>query len=174
MFSFSVIYLGGKQAGLIGLLTVVCCGCHVEAVVPRDKIVEDVARKLRYPIFDSVKCEEIKNLLRGVDLLVSVHSKEIIPVEILNIPHLGGINVHPCLYGYKGANPISRFLADNVCKASVGVHCMTEAVDCGDVLVERFVEIDRQKINTVTEVYNILYPVYSIVLFEALEVLRGK
>ncbi len=171
-----VVYLGGKQAGLIGLLTVSSFGCQIKAVVPRDSIVGDMAKKLGYPIFDSVKQEEVKNLLKGTDLLISVHSKEIISMEILNIPRLGGINVHPCLYKYKGANPIDRFLTGNTSKASVGVHYMSAELDCGEVIKEIFVDINRyrQGVNTVVEVYNILYPVYSLVLLEALEILQNK
>ncbi len=169
-----VVYLGGKQAGLIGLLTVASFGCEIKAVVPRADMVRDMARKLRFPVFDSVKQEEVKDILRETDLLISVHSKEIVPIEILKIPRLGGINVHPCLYKYKGSNPISRFLAGNETRASVGVHYMNEKLDCGEVINEIFVEINREKINTVVEIYNILYPIYAKVLFEALEILEGK
>ena len=171
---FKIVYLGGKQAGLIGLLTAVSFGCEVKAVVPRDSIVGDMARKLKYPIYDSVKQEEVKDILYGVDLLISVHSKELVPAEILNITGLGGINVHPCLYKYKGLHPISRFLAGDTSSASVGVHYMVEAVDCGEVIRGIFVDINKSKTNTVAEVYNILYPIYATVLFEALEILEGR
>ena len=107
-----VVFLGGRQAGLVGLLTVISHGCDVIAIVPRDNIVEEVSAKLGYPMFDSVKSNEVRRLLHDTDLLISVHSKEIVPADLLDIPRLGGINVHPCLYKYKGANPISRFIAD--------------------------------------------------------------
>ena len=174
MIPLKVVYLGGKQAGLIGLLTVVSFGCEVKAVVPRDNIVGDMAVKLKYPIYNSVKQGDVKSILYGVDLLISVHSKEIVPIEVLNITGLGGINVHPCLSKYKGSNPISRFLAGDTSRASVGVHYMVEELDCGEVIKEIFVYIDKSKASTVVEVYNVLYPIYSMVLFEALEILEKK
>lgn len=171
---FKIVFLGGKQVGVIGLLTTLAVGCEVKAVVPRDSIVEELARKLGIPIYDSVKGSEIRPLLSKVDLMISVHSKEIVPPKILAIPRLGGINVHPCLYRYKGSYPIQKFLLDTVPNASVGVHRMIEEVDCGEVLVERFIEVDRMSAPAVIDIYNILYPLYSLVLIEALEMLGNE
>lgn len=167
-----VVYLGGKQAGLIGLLAVKAFGCRVDAVVPRGDLVGNVARKLGCSLFDSVKDGGLRIILRNADLIVSVHSKEIVPIEILKMPRLGGINVHPCLYRYKGSNPITRFLSGSETMASIGVHFMSEEVDCGEVINEIFVEIDKEKVNTLVEVYNVLYPIYAEAILDALEILN--
>lgn len=169
-----VIFLGGKQAGLIGLLTTIVAGCKIKAIVACDNAIEDMAGKLGIPLYGSVKLPEVKALLTEVDLMISVHSREIIPIELLNIPRLGGINVHPCLASYKGKNPISRFIHNGLSQASVGIHYMAEEVDLGETIEERFIEIDRQAVNSVIEVYNILYPIYSLLLFEVLEGMRSK
>lgn len=164
-----VLFLGGKQAGIIGLLTTIASGCCVKGVVTKNKMLNELANRFNLPIFYSVKQSEVIKLLNNVDLMVSVHSREIIPAELLNIPRLGGINVHPCLKYYKGKDPIQRFLRDGMSEASVGVHRMTEQVDMGETLHELFITIDREKINTVDEVYNLLYPLYSLVLFDVLK-----
>lgn len=166
-----VIFLGGKQAGIIGLLTTIVGGCHIKAVVSVSDMVKKLSNELEIPAYHSVKQKEIIQLLPEVDLLISVHSREIIPVELLNIPRLGGINVHPCLLKYKGKDPIQRFLQGNETQASVGVHRMTEDVDMGETLFEMFVDIDRQKVMQVVDVYNILYPLYSIVLLKTIDLL---
>jgi methionyl-tRNA formyltransferase len=163
-----VIFLGGKQAGVIGLLTTIASGCEIKAVVTSSDLVRQLALRLGLPVYNTVMQSEVINLLQETDLIVSVHSREIIPDGLLSIPRLGGINVHPCLSTYKGKDPIRRFLKDGCTKASVGVHKMTENVDMGESLAEIFIDIDRNNINTIGEVYNMLYPVYSLVLLDVL------
>lgn len=162
-----IVFLGGRQTGLIGLLTIAGFGCRIRGVVPRDDMVGDIATKLNYRCYDSVKQPELLSILPTVDLLISVHSKEIVPGYILDMPRIGGINVHPCLYKYKGSNPINRLLKDKETKASVGAHWMIEQVDMGEVIIERFVTIDNGL--SVAGVYNILYPLYSMVLLDVLD-----
>ncbi len=168
-----VIFLGGKQAGIIGLLATVVSGCEVKAVVTVSDMMEQLSNQLRINVYHSVKQQEIYDLLPNIDLLISVHSREIIPMELLNIPRLGGINVHPCLWKYKGKNPIQRFLQEHESQASVGVHRMTEDIDMGETLFEMFVDIDRIKVTQVVEVYNILYSLYGLVLLKTLDSLVG-
>jgi methionyl-tRNA formyltransferase len=170
---FNVVFLGGKQAGIIGLLTTIAIGCQIKAVVTVSSIVRELAGQFNLPIYHSVKQDELIKILPQVDLMVSVHSREIIPMSLLNTTKLGGINIHPCLKVYKGKNPIQRFLEGEERQASVGVHWMTDNVDMGKTIYEIFIDIDRQKVNGVIEVYNILYPYYSIALIKTLSLLRG-
>ena len=94
--------------------------------------------------------------------------RQILKKDILSI---GCINLHPCLSKYKGENPIERLLKDKGKKASVGVHWMTEEVDRGEVIIEKFLKI---KGSNVTEVYNELYSVYAEVLIEALNKIKDR
>ena len=172
-----IIFLGGRQVGIIGLLTTLASGCEVKAVVSKSRMLCEVSESLSIPVYDSIHKLDIllsynynRHLLSDVDILISVHSREIIPTELLKLTKYGGINVHPCLYKYKGKGPISRLLADGETKASVGVHRMTEVVDEGEALYEQFVSLDGQK--TVVEVYNTLYPYYSLVLSKALKIIQ--
>jgi len=165
-----VVFIGSSQAGCVGLLTAIAAGCSIQGAVAYDSIILGLATCLKLTIFNSVKQIEVERLLIKSDLLVSVHGREIVPRRLLELPRLGGINVHPCLYRYKGANPISRLLSDGCAKASVGVHRMTENVDEGEVLVEEFVDVTGKK--SVDEIYNILYPFCIIVLLKALRMLR--
>jgi methionyl-tRNA formyltransferase len=116
------------------------------------------------------------------DLLVSVHCRNIIPKIVLDQLPLGGINVHPNLsvdYGrYKGSNPIGRALADGQSTFSVGVHKMTPRVDHGPVLVEKFIHVSPEESNSVivspsnytpADIYQRIYPLYAVVLSEALD-----
>jgi methionyl-tRNA formyltransferase len=167
----NVVYLGGKQAGVIGLLTTLAYGCNVKAVVTISKMVEELALRFNLPVYKSCKLDEVKGIIKQTDLMISVHSREIIPNDILALSRLGGINVHPCLKEYKGKSPIQRFLAGDSKQASVGVHKITDELDMGETLAEKFIDIDRTKVKTVDEVYNIIYPLYSLVLIDTLRMI---
>jgi folate-dependent phosphoribosylglycinamide formyltransferase PurN len=166
----SVVFCGGKQAGCIGLLTIIANGYGIKGVVAYDSTVEALAKKLGLPTYSSIKQPEVERLLFDSDLLVSTHAREIIPRKLLALPHMGGVNVHPCLYRYKGANPVERLLQDGGTQASVGVHRMTEIIDEGEVLAEEFVDVTGRK--SVGEIYNELYPLYATALLKALRILE--
>lgn len=161
----AVVFLGGKQAGCTGLLALYGAGCDVLGVVAYDPQVRNLAETLGLPIFDSVRQAAVRPLLGRADLLVCVHGREIVPRALLRLPRRGGINVHPCLYAYKGADPVIRLLRDRNPKASVGVHRMERQVDAGTVLVEEFMDVAGWR--TAEEVYNVLYPLYATVLLKA-------
>ena len=76
------------------------------------------------------------------------------------------INLHPCLYKFKGLKPVKKLIDAGITKASVGSHYMTEKIDSGEVIVEKFIEVEGK---TEVEVYNELYVLYSEVLLETLK-----
>ena len=159
-----VVFLGGRQAGCIGLLTVLSAGYKVTGVVVYDGMMGSQAVMLEIPIYRSVKEPEVGELLSDCDLLICVHGREIVPKGLFELPRIASINVHPCLSGYKGAAPIQRLLEDKGRIASVGVHRMTEILDCGEVLSEICVDVTDKK--SVEEIYNELYPYYSIAIIQ--------
>jgi methionyl-tRNA formyltransferase len=161
-----VVFMGGRQAGCIGLLAAAAEGCKLSAVIAYDEELRGVAQALGIQVFPSISAPAVHDSLAGADLLISVHGREIVPTALLKLPRLGGINVHPCLYAYKGANPVGRLLEDRNVRASVGVHFMTDQLDGGDVVVERFVDVTGE--TTACDVYNRLYPHYAIALVDAL------
>jgi len=166
----NIVFLGGKQAGVIGLLTLLARGDKVSTVVAYDDYVRMIAtEQFGLPTFSSVKNVDWD---MPWDLIVSVHGREIVPNDILASTRLGGINVHPCLYACKGAKPVAKFLKSTAYpKASVGVHWMTDRVDEGEVIHEVFVDVVGCK--TEVEVYNALYPYYCGALLDALTIIEG-
>ncbi len=165
MEGLRVVFLGGRQAGCIGLLALSGARHEVLGVVAYDAQVRRLAEALGLPLFGSIGEAPVRKLFERSDLVVSVHGREIVPKEMLGLPRLGGVNVHPCLYAYKGASPIERLLQDGNPKASVGVHWMEEKVDSGEVVVEEFVDVTGKK--STDEVYNALYPLYATALLTA-------
>lgn len=161
----NIVFMGQKQAGCIGLLTIMALGHNVVVVVPYDDILEKLAWKLKLPIGSRVKdCDP-----RGGKLLVSVHGKEIVPVDLLKFYYWGGINVHP--FPVKGSRPIERLIERGGDTVYLRAHRMEEKVDEGYVLAERVINIKGLK--TPEEVYNMLYPSYAEVLIDGIEAIES-
>lgn len=163
-----IIFYGGRQAGVVSLLTLIALDHKVVCVIPVDEPVQTVAEgfglNIQRPknINENLFVEYLNTL--HADLFVCCHGRQIIKPPLL--ANVKAINLHPCLYQYKGASPIRRLLDDKNTKASVAVHWMTETVDAGEVIVELFKERES---DTVVGVYNELYPLYSMSLVEALK-----
>ncbi len=166
-----IVFYGARQAGMISLLTLLALKYKVVCVIPVDNPVERVAENLNLNIKkpkDINKKNFVDYLLNlKPDLLICCHGRQILKKEILAIP---SINLHPCLYKYPGANPIGRLLESGDKRASVATHWMTEAVDKGEVIVEKFLDV---KGSNVIEVYNELYPLYSEVLTKTLKKIKN-
>jgi len=137
-----IYYIGNQTAGLISRLTVKALG------------------------------HEIVDTIAGCDILLNVHGRKIIPKETLQLPKIASINVHPYLYTYKGANPIQRAINEGNYHASVGCHHMTEKIDEGKVICERF--IDLEPTFCCAELYNQIYDLYYEVIKESLNILEQE
>ena len=171
MTRLPVLFAGARQAGCVGLLALGASGCEVLGVVAYDQPVADLAAQLGLRSFGSIHDPGLREVLSRAELLVCVHGREVIPEDLLHLPRSGGINVHPCLSAYKGADPVGRLLRDGNTRASVGVHRMNGQVDAGDVLVEEFADVSGRR--TVEEVYNTLYPLYATALIKAIRQVRA-
>lgn len=165
--NLNVVFMGGKQAGCIGLLTLLAKKCNIIGAVGYDSIMNSMIDNFEIQRFNSIKSKDFIEKLKESDILVSVHGREIVSKELLEIPKYGCVNIHPCLYKYKGADPIGRLLEDKNTKASVGAHYMREKIDDGPLIYEWFVDVTG--LSTRVEIYNALYPYYSVVLIEVIQ-----
>ena len=132
-------------------------------VVAYDDWLADLARDLGYLVRRSLEEAVIPH---GVDLILCVHGREIVPPVVLARTRYGGVNLHPCLSRYPGKDPIGRLLNDNGKTATVGAHWMTDDVDAGPVLVELDYVLSWE--TSREAVYSALYPLYARVVLEAL------
>jgi len=169
--TLKIIFYGGRQAGMVSLLTLMALQHRVVCVIPVDEPVASSAKALGLNVKTpkDINLDEFVDYLKSLnaDLFVCCHGRQIIKARLLK--RFKAINFHPCLYKYKGAHPISRLLVDHETKASVAAHWMTEKVDDGEVIVELFKEVQGK---TVAEIYNELYPLYSQALIEALNKIK--
>ena len=83
--------------------------------------------------------------LRGLhpDLIVTAAYGKIIPQEILELPPLGAVNVHPSLLPrYRGASPIASAILNGETETGVTIMYQSMELDAGDIILQRRVPID--------------------------------
>ncbi|MBL7158806.1 MAG: methionyl-tRNA formyltransferase [Candidatus Omnitrophica bacterium] len=79
------------------------------------------------------------------DLFVVAAYGEILTKEILDLPKLYAINVHPSLLPkYRGAAPVQWAMIKGEKKTGLTVIRMNEKMDAGDIMLERSVKIERE------------------------------
>lgn len=94
--------------------------------------------------FKSANSEEFKKFLikENVDLLLVGTWCEKIRKDILDVPVIGSVNVHPSLLPkYRGPNPYLQTIWHGESKSGVTFHLMTEKFDEGPILAQSEVEI---------------------------------
>jgi len=160
------------MAGMIGVLAAMSEGVNVVTSVAYSEDVESLLKDKDVPVYRSVKDEVFLNSLNDIDLILSVHCREIVGEGILSRAKCGGINVHPYLYKYKGADPVGRAIKEGEFNASVGVHRMTDIVDGGEVLFEDYLDVTGAR--TPQEVYAKLYPFYAMSVLKAIRMVENE
>lgn len=106
----------------------------------------------------------------GPDVIVTVAYGKLIPDEILALPPLGCINLHPSLLPkYRGASPIQHAIADGQTEGGVTVIYQSDELDAGDIILQRRVPIDPDDTARTLEVR--LARIGAQALVEALDLL---
>lgn len=119
--------------------------------------VAEIAGKLGLPAYKpaSLKLPEVEEILRSAkaDCFVTAVFGKIIPQNILEIPPLGNINVHPSLLPkYRGPSPIRTALLNGDLVTGVSIMKMDAQVDHGPVLGVSELAIEKSDTNiTLTE-----------------------
>lgn len=108
--------------------------------------VKQAAMELGVPVVEPRKLStpDFLSWLRGVepDLCVGVAFGQIVPSEVLNIPPLGFVNVHPSLLPrLRGAAPIQRAIMNGEETTGVTTMYMDEGLDTGDIILQAEVAI---------------------------------
>lgn len=88
---------------------------------------------------DDVNGPEVALALRkhAADLIVTFHFDQILTAKTLNLPPLGGINVHPSLLPrHRGPCPTVHALAEGPDAFGVTVHRLAPEIDAGAILAQ--------------------------------------
>jgi methionyl-tRNA formyltransferase len=98
------------------------------------------------------------------DLFLCIHGNKIIPERYLRDGYM--VNIHPCLYKYKGHNPIKRYILGKDTEATVESQWMIEEVDAGDVIHRE--DFITPICNNYADFYNVAMTYYYKCLDETL------
>lgn len=84
---------------------------------------------------------EISN--ERLDLLVLASYGRLLPKELLDVPRLGALNVHPSLLPrYRGATPIQSAIARGDSETGVSIMLMDAGLDTGDLVLQERIAIE--------------------------------
>jgi methionyl-tRNA formyltransferase len=138
--------------------------------------VADAARALGIPVLQPprLKSPHVIAQLAALmpDVLVTVAYGRIIPGDLLTLPPLGCINLHPSLLPkYRGASPIPRAVEAGDRVTGVTIMYQSEELDAGDLILQREVPIDPA--DTARTLEEKLAHVGAEALVEALELIAA-
>ncbi len=78
------------------------------------------------------------------DLIVSVFFNQILKSEVINIPSMGVINLHPAyLPNYKGVSPVFWAIANREKTAGVSVHYINAGIDTGGIIARELITVEK-------------------------------
>ncbi len=111
-------------------------------------VIKLMAQKLKLPVYQPFSLNTIEGitLVRNLqpELIVVVAFGQILPDEILGIPPLGCINLHPSLLPkYRGAAPMQWSLINGDEKTGITVAYITSKLDSGDIILQREASIEN-------------------------------
>ena len=158
----TIILYANRNVGLAALCYLKAKGYDV-MVITEDENVEWMARRFGIPVLPNIGY--IKKI--SFDLCLCVHGKKIIPKECLVENKM--VNIHPCLYKYKGHNPIKRYIFGQDTDATIEAQWLIEEVDGGDVIWRE--NFKTPICNNYADFYNVALIYYYKCLEQTLKIL---
>lgn len=148
-----VVFMGTPDFAVPSLKALVEAGYDVAAVFTQPDKPKNRGMKLQptpvkeyaltkdIPVYQPAKMRDgealaiLKDLMP--DLIVVAAYGKILPVEILELPRLGCINVHSSLLPkYRGAAPINWAILNGEDESGVTIMYMAEGLDTGDIIAQ--------------------------------------
>ena len=154
-----IVFMGTPEFAVPSLKALVeagyeICGVFTQPDKPKNRGMKLQASPIKeyslsagLPVFQPEKMRdgEALAILRGLepDLIAVAAYGKILPVDILELPPLGCINVHSSLLPrYRGAAPINWAILNGEDETGVTIQRMAEGVDTGDILAQTNTPID--------------------------------
>lgn len=178
-----IVFFGTSEFGAIVLRTIMRAGViPVLVVATPDKpagrklqlhlsAVKQTALEHRIPLFqpEELKGEALSELrATEPDLFLVAAYGKILPQQVLDIPKLGSLNVHPSLLPlYRGAAPMQAALLNGDEKTGVTVMLMDKEMDHGPILAQRELAIGETPF-TYSELHDKLAEIGGALLAETI------
>ena len=132
--------------------------------------VKEVALANNIEVFQPTSLRKDYSFLSNLDfdLIISAAYGQMIPNEVLAMPHINSINVHGSLLpSYRGGAPIQRSIINGDKKTGITIIKMVDKMDAGLMYAKKEVEID-QNINS-TDLFALLSNVGKDLLLSVLD-----
>lgn len=156
-----ILFMGTPDFALFSLRALVEAGEDVVGVVTQpDKPkgrgytltpppVKVYATEQGIPVYqpNTLRGEDFATLLEEINpaLIVVVAYGKILPVNVLEYPQYGCINVHGSLLPeYRGAAPMQRAIIDGKRETGITTMYMADGIDTGDMLLKQTVRIEDE------------------------------
>jgi len=153
----TVIFYGRTQMGTVVLSYLVAKGYDVR-VIPEDDLIRDMCK---YYDLDIINLDT----MGWFDLFICCHGSKIIPAGYLIEGKF--INMHSCLWKYKGKDPIRRYIDNKDTEASIESHYMVPEIDAGEVITR--VLFNTPIVDSYGDYFNIALPYYLQCIDETLK-----
>lgn len=130
------------------------CGVFTQPDKPKNRgmklqppPVKELALELGLNVYQPARLRdgEALGILRELkpDLIAVAAYGKLLPVDMLNLPRLGCVNVHSSLLPkYRGAAPINWAILNGEDETGVTIMYMAEGMDTGDILTQKSTPID--------------------------------
>ncbi len=152
----TIILYANRNTGICVLSYLIAKGYLVKLITDDDA---DIITVANYYGVEVITFEEMGDY----DLFICCHGRKIIADKYLSDKM---INIHPCLFKYKGHNPVERYIKNKDTVGSVESLYLTAEVDAGEVICRE--EFETPVIETYAEFYNIALPYYFKLIHETL------
>lgn len=156
----TIVLYTRRNVGLLAL-------SHLVAKEHCVKVITDDENVVAMGVSFGVQFVEL-DTMGDFDLFICCHGNKIIDKKYLVEKKF--INIHPCLYKYKGHNPIKRYIENKDILGSVESQYMIEEVDAGEVIHQEFFETPICQ--TYADFYNVALPYYAKCLDKTLKCLE--
>ncbi len=118
-------------------------------LIPTPTPVKEWALTHKQPVMTCGSKDALKSLVPALqkldaDCFIVVDFGVLLPKEILGIPKKYCLNIHPSLLPrYRGAAPVEYALLGGDAETGISIVRMTEALDAGDILLQKKIAIAR-------------------------------
>lgn len=133
------------------------------------------ASTLGLPLYQpkSVKSARVLDKIKALkpDLIIVVAYGKLLPNELLDIPPLGCINIHPSLLPkYRGAAPLNWPIINGDKQTGTTIMYINDELDAGDIILQETIDIAES--DTTITIHNKLAPMSATLLAKAIEKIK--
>ncbi|GHU60925.1 hypothetical protein FACS1894121_1710 [Bacteroidia bacterium] len=153
MDSKTIVFFGEDQFSNIVLTSLLKAGYKVPLVVSplydnaQHKRLEQTTTSngIEYVREKDINSETVVAKVRHVkpDFLITAHFEKLIKKELINIPSVGCLNLHPSLLPhYRGMSPQHWPIINGEKETGVTVHYIDEGIDTGNILLQEKIKLN--------------------------------